>query len=209
MKQNSLENSRNSATPDISRKTLLSSDKTKISPLCIRSCKTCLSPHVEEVHEMRLKGKMKLHDISFELERQFGEQISKASLCRHFQKYNIHIKNLANTQILKYTKTQVDFRSKHVSQLNDLINSMFEKLAVNWNTITPSINELSVLVKLRYQVMEGQIDLDDFNTQIVALIQNAEKIDNVANQVKMNFNQPKPAEVQGNDERSEEKASAQ
>lgn len=181
--QNSSSNLFNTATEKTGR----------VSPHCQISCKTCLSIRIEQIHKMRLLQRMEYRDISDKLKKDYGEEISASSLCRHFKKYNEHIINLANTNLIKYTNAQADYRSEHTSKLDTLINSMFDKLAQNWGTITPSIEALAQLVKLRYQVMEGQIDPDDFNVQIKALIQNAEKIDNVASQAKFIFNTPNPA----------------
>lgn len=163
---------------------------------------TCTSPHIEEIHDMRIKQHLDFRTISKKLAEKHQVKISHVALSKHFRKYNDYIRNMTNQAIVEYTNSEVDFRSTHVSQLNDLINSMFVKIAASWGSITPSIESLSHLVKLRYQVMEGQIDPESFDAQVKILIQNAEKINNVAGQTKFGFMKPEPAVTREQHEKS-------
>lgn len=189
-KQNQLPKLENSVTSEILKK----DDPTNAtSPLCPSNCKSCGSEHLPQIHNLRLKQRKKFREISDIMLKKHNFKISSGALCRHFKNYEQYIRNMTNAEIIEYTNNQVDFRSKHMSQLNDLIESMFIKLAQNWGTITPSIDSLEKLVKLRYQVLEGKIDADSFEEQIRILIQNAENINNVASQTKIDLNQPAPA----------------
>lgn len=180
----------------------LSSSLSVNSPLCQRNCMTCTSPYIQEIHEMRLEQRLDFRTISKKLAEKYQVKISYVAISKHFRKYNEYIRNMTNQAILEYTNSEVDFRSAHVSQLNDLINSMFVKIAASWGSITPSIESLSHLVKLRYQVMEGQIDPESFDAQVKILIQNAEKINNVSGQTKFGFMKPEPAVTREQHEKS-------
>jgi hypothetical protein len=49
---------------------------------------------------------------------------------------------------------------------------MFNKIALEWQQITPSIENLEKLLKLRYLVMEGKISLGDYDEQLKLIINN-------------------------------------
>ena len=152
--------------------------ETSFSPFCQKNCKTCFSPHLEEIHKLRLEQDMTLRDISEFLKVHYNENIHASALHRHFANYHQNMKIAVEKKMLVYLKEEVDQRGSHTAKLTTLINGMFDKIAIDWQKISPSIQDLERLMKLRYLVMEGKISLGDYDEQLKIIIQNADKIQN-------------------------------
>lgn len=151
-------------------------DDSSFSPFCQKNCKTCQSSHLEEIHKLRFSAGMTLDQISDYLKNSYREDIHKSALHRHFRNYHEQMKIAVQKKMIVYLNEEVDQRGAHSAKLTTLINAMFDKIAVDWERISPSVQDLERLMKLRYLVMEGKISLGDYDEQLKVIIQNADKV---------------------------------
>ena len=149
----------------------------KLSPICQTNCKTCNSPHLLEIHSLRLEKKLNFRELSEKLKKKYNEDISHSGLAGHFRHYHDYLKRRVEEKMIIYLDKEIDQRGQHSAKLTTLVNGMFEKIADNWQSITPTIENLEKLLKLRYLVMEGKIGLGDYDEQIKVIIENAENVD--------------------------------
>lgn len=162
------------------------------SPLCQVNCKTCNSLHLEEIHKKRLSDNLTFRELSSYVKKKWNEDISHSALHSHFKNFHKFLRTQVEKKMIVYLEIEADKRGKHSAQLTTLIDAMFEKIGVNWNQINPSIENLEKLIKLRYAVMEGRLGLDDFDDQMRALIQHADKVN--VNQLSLFSPAPPPAQ---------------
>jgi hypothetical protein len=118
---------------------------------------------------MRYEEKKELSQISNTIAK-FGDSISVPSLSRHFSKFNEYMQKRVNSDILEWREKQIDFTSKHMLQLNAMINSMLDKIALNWGSFIPSVETLNTLFNIRYKTIPGQIDPSSVDEQMKALL---------------------------------------
>ena len=150
----------------------------KLSIYCQSNCKTCSSIHYDEIFDLKFKKNKTLREISEIIKKKYNEYISISSLSHHFSKYTKQIKERTEQKMIVYMEEDVDKRAIHAAKLTTLIDEMFKKIAVNWDRISPTIENLEKLIKLKEGLVNRDIGFGDFDEQVTYIIQNADKIEN-------------------------------
>lgn len=157
-KNNPTKNSKKSATPE----TLKIPEK-----ICDSRCRICISDYLKEIHSLKKAGK------TFRQIAAIAKfDISASSLSRHFQNY-LKQKTILSARIIKDDLVEeATKQAVHTQKIIGLIDITFVaiKARVDSGKISLGIDELDKLMKLRYQVLQGQ---DTNENDILAIFQKA------------------------------------
>lgn len=145
-------------------------DDLTIKRICSSRCSICNSDHMLEIHDLRKAG-AQYDDIVSQM-RDRGFECSPASLSRHF-------KNLTNRrQELSAQIIQADLindatkLAAHTRAVVELIDLTLERIKARFaaGTMNVDIKDLDALMKLRYQLLNGQ---NTENSDFMAIFQRA------------------------------------
>lgn len=150
------------------------------SPLCQTNCKTCHSPHLEEIHQKRLTDGLTLRELSDYLKKKYNEEISHSALHSHFRNFHNYVKTHVENRMIVYLNKEIDKRAEHSAKLVTLIDEMFDDIAIEWPQVPKTIENLERLIKIQIAVKNGSLPLGDFDAELRSLIHHANNV---------NFNQ--------------------
>jgi len=139
--------------------------------ICDARCKICNSQHLKAIHDLKRAGhtfdkivKIAKNELHFD--------ISPAGLSRHFVKYQKR-KDIISAQLINDNLIEeATCQAVHTKNLVRLIDEAFKTIRhrIDSGTINLDIGDLEKLMKLRYQVMDGQSDDEN---DILAIFQKA------------------------------------
>lgn len=153
----------------VSNKKICGSVETSI--ICNSRCKICSSEHLKAIHNLRKAGN-NFDDIVKIVHDKYGDEISSASLSRHFKNYQRQKNLISAQQIQGDLIEEATSQAAHTKQLVILIERAFKMIAgrLDAGTLVFDISDLEKLMKLRYQVMNGE-NTDE--NDILAIFQKA------------------------------------
>ena len=125
--------------------------------ICDVRCKICNSPYLKAIHELRKAGNH--YPVIVEIiKKKYNFNISTASLSRHFQKYQRHKNIIAAKVINDDLIDEATSQAVHTKKLVELIDEAFNtiKAKIKAGTLFLDVSDLEKLMKLRYQVMNGE-----------------------------------------------------
>lgn len=129
--------------------------------VCDKRCRICNSIYLQEIHSLKNSGK-KLQEIMDVMQKKRGFSVSRSSLCRHFQNYAKHKRNISAQIIKDDLIDEATKQAVHTKKIVELIDMAFNeiKLRLDSGALRLDISDLEKLMKLRYQVLSGQ-DTDE------------------------------------------------
>lgn len=159
----------NSASEKIDVKEAL--EKLKIDRVCDERCAICHSPFILEIHELKNRGVRQI-DIIDEMKAKHNFAISPASLSRHFSNYFARQLEITSKVINQSLINEATAQSVHLQKTIALIDLAFESLEKRMRlySFVPDVSDLEKLMKLRYQVLTGN---DEIDKDIMAVFQKA------------------------------------
>lgn len=135
----------NPATPDTPDRT------------CDVRCTICNSKYLKEIHDLRNAGH-NFDDIVKTVHENLHSEISKSALSRHFKNYqtqqNLLTAKIMNGELIEQATKQ----AVHSKKLVGLIDSAFLMISekIKAGTLFLDVSDLDKLIKLRYQIMNGE-----------------------------------------------------
>lgn len=135
--------------------------------ICQASCRTCKSPYLQEVHQLRKDG-MRLRDISRLILKKYDAVLSASNLCRHFQNYNKIRDRTASEIIESDLLPDAVQRAAHTSSIIGLIDGYLKLLKEQFDAgvIKVSVSDLQKLMDIRYKILDSNGD-DDANLNVI------------------------------------------
>lgn len=138
---------------------------------CHPLCKVCNSSHLKAIHNLKRAGHP-LHKIVEIARDKLHFEVSTAGLSRHFSKYQKR-KNLISAQLINDNLIEeATCQAVHTKKLVGLIDKSFKMIEekIKEGLLYLTVSDLEKLMKLRYQVMNGE-DTDE--NDIRAIFQKA------------------------------------
>jgi hypothetical protein len=156
------ENDETSATVEIEDSAkLIKLDDLNIKRICKGRCAVCVSEYVSEIHAMR-KGGVQFQSIINAMQEKHGVVFSMSSLSRHFS--NLLDRQLeVSAQIINSDLiSEATAKSVHTQKTVELLDIAFSTLIARAkaNSLIFDIADLERLMKMRYQILTGNDDLD-------------------------------------------------
>jgi len=139
--------------------------------ICSSRCNICNSGILVKIHKWRKDG-ANFDRIVERAKDECGIQISTASLSRHFKGYLAFKLEMA-TQIIKNDVIEeITSQSIHIKRTVKILDLVYDKIEAKLkaNTLGVDIGDLEKLLKMRYQVLNGE-NSDD--KDILAIFQKA------------------------------------
>ncbi|MDO8667644.1 MAG: hypothetical protein Q7K35_00920 [bacterium] len=163
------EKTENPASPELEKNNEL--EKLKIERVCRKPCEICKSPYMIKIHELRNNG-LKQHQIIDAMKEKHNILFSKSTMSRHFANYFDRQMEITAKIINHDLISEATAQSVHLQRTIELIDLAFKqiKLRATSNNYVFDVSDLEKLMKLRYQVLTGN---DDVDKDILAIFQKA------------------------------------
>ena len=125
--------------------------------ICSSRCNICNSGVLKEIHDFRADGK-KLERIVELVKENHDVDVSMSSLSRHFKTYTNYKTELATQVIKEGMLEEVTLQSVHIQRTVELLDLAYDKIKarIDAGTMKLDISDLEKLLKMRYQVLNGE-----------------------------------------------------
>lgn len=125
--------------------------------ICNSRCLICRSGVLKEIHDMRADGK-KFERIVELCKENYNVDVSVSSLSRHFKTYTNFKTRMATELIKNDVLEEITLQSVHIKKTVELLDIAYQKIKARLEagTLHLDIGDLEKLVKMRYQVLNGE-----------------------------------------------------
>lgn len=157
--------------PATSKNPIVHLENLEIKKICGVRCNVCSSEHMLEIHDMRKAGAT-LESIINTMQEKYGVLFSTSSLSRHFANLLERQLELSAQIINADLVSEATAKSVHTQRTVELLDIAFNTLLARArsNSLVFDIADLERLLKMRYQILTGNDDLDK---DILAIFQKA------------------------------------
>ena len=146
-------------------------DDLSIKRICSSRCNICNSDHMLEIHDLRKAG-IQYDVIVKKMSEKYGFECSPASLSRHFTNLTNRRQELSAQIINADLINDATKLAAHTRAIVELIDMTLERLKARFaaGTLRVEVKDLDALMKLRYQLLNGQ---NTDNSDFMAIFQKA------------------------------------
>jgi hypothetical protein len=143
----------------------------QVQKICKNGCSICKSEHAPEIHAMRKAG-LQFNAIINSINERYGVLFSISSMSRHFSNLLDRQMELSAQIINADLISEATAKSIHTQHTIELLDIAFNSLITRakMNNLVFDISDLEKLLKMRYQILTGNDDLDK---DIMAIFQKA------------------------------------
>lgn len=146
-------------------------DDLSIKRICSSRCNICNSDHMLEIHDLRKAG-IQYDAIVKKMFENYNFECSPASLSRHFKNLTDRRQELSAQIINADLINDATKLAAHTRAVVELIDMTLERLKARFKagTLRVEVKDLDALMKLRYQLLNGQ---NTENSDFMAIFQKA------------------------------------